>query len=129
MTLTNGVKGRYNMVIGANGVGSAALVTTCPDAPTPTYASQLSLRWMAPGPQVKPEGWMAMVDAVVLGQCIIAASTLTEAYEAFMGRQFERTRTIVETSVELSRLEREHAPHSENVALIQKALGTLAQPY
>ncbi len=74
-------------------------------------------------------GGMAMEDAVVLGQCVAAATTLPEAFEAFMDRRFERTRTVVETSVELSRLEQEHAPHAENVALIQTALATLAEPY
>ena len=233
VTLTNGAQGRYDMVIGADGIGSATRSAMFPDGPKPTYTGQLSLRWMAPGPPVEPEGWyigpvgrlgwyylpqdlvylpavvdwpemvrfsdqevhelftklldsytapavvelrsrlrpdsqlictpfrwisvpapwfrgrtlligdaahattahlgqgggMAIEDAVVLGQCITAASTLTEAFEAFMDRRFERTRTVVETSVELSRLEQEHAPHEQNVALIQKALATIAEPY
>ncbi len=233
VTLTTGGQGRYDMVIGADGIGSATRAAIFPDASTPTYAGQLSLRWMAPGPPVEPEGWylgpvgrlgfynlpqdlvyipavidspervrlsdeevhelftrlldsytapavvelrsrltpdsklicrpfewislpapwfrgrtlligdaahattahlgqgggMAMEDAVVLGQCIAAAPTLPEAFEAFMSRRYERTRTVVETSVELSRLEQQRAPHSANVALIEKALHTLAQPY
>ncbi len=49
--------------------------------------------------------------------------------EAFMARRFERTSTVVETSVALSRLEREGAPPSENVSLMKTAFETLAKPY
>jgi 2-polyprenyl-6-methoxyphenol hydroxylase-like FAD-dependent oxidoreductase len=74
-------------------------------------------------------GGMALEDSVVLGQCIAAAKTLPEALEAFMGRRFERVKTVVETSVALSRLEQEDAPPSANVALLTAAFTTLAQPY
>ena len=30
-----------------------------PNAPRPEYAGQMSIRWMAPGPAIKPEGWYA----------------------------------------------------------------------
>jgi hypothetical protein len=74
-------------------------------------------------------GGMALEDSVVLAQCVAAASTLTEAFDAFMTRRFERVRTVVETSVALSRLEQAKAPPSENVALLTKAFTTLSQPY
>ncbi len=231
--LTNGTQNSYGLIIGADGIGSATRAATFPEGPKPAYAGQLSLRWMAPGPPVQPEGWylgpvgrlgfyylpqelvyipavinspervrlsdqevnalfaklldsytapaivelrsrftpdsevicrpfewislpqpwhrgrtlligdaahattahlgqgggMAMEDAVVLGQCIATASTLPEAFDAFMSRRFERTRTVVETSVALSRLELEGAHPAENMALIKTALQTLAQPY
>jgi 2-polyprenyl-6-methoxyphenol hydroxylase-like FAD-dependent oxidoreductase len=74
-------------------------------------------------------GGMALEDAVVLGQCIGAASTLSEAFAAFMARRFTRVSTVVETSVALSGLEQAKAPSSENVALLSSAFKTLAQPY
>jgi 2-polyprenyl-6-methoxyphenol hydroxylase-like FAD-dependent oxidoreductase len=74
-------------------------------------------------------GGMAIEDAVVLGQCVAAASNLTEAFEAFMARRFDRVSTVVETSVALSRLEQQRAPPSENVALLSSAFKTIAAPY
>ena len=57
VTLTNGASGTYDLLIGADGIGSATRKAFFPDAPAPTYVGQLSLRWMAPGPPVQPEGW------------------------------------------------------------------------
>ena len=74
-------------------------------------------------------GGMAIEDAVVLGQCIASAATLPEAFDAFMTRRFERVRTVVETSVGLSRLEQANAPPSENAALLTRAFAALSQPY
>lgn len=74
-------------------------------------------------------GGMALEDAVVLGQCIAAASTLPEALNAFMTRRFERVRTVVETSVALCHLGKEKADPSKNMEMIKTALLTIAQPY
>jgi 2-polyprenyl-6-methoxyphenol hydroxylase-like FAD-dependent oxidoreductase len=74
-------------------------------------------------------GGMALEDAVVLGQSIGTAETLTDALEAFMDRRFERVKLVVETSVKLGQLEQEKAPASENMALLSKAFATLGQPY
>jgi 2-polyprenyl-6-methoxyphenol hydroxylase-like FAD-dependent oxidoreductase len=74
-------------------------------------------------------GGMALEDSVVLGQCIAAASSLPEAFDAFMARRFERVRAVVETSVGLSRLEQADAHPSENAALLTRAFTALSQPY
>ena len=74
-------------------------------------------------------GGMALEDAVVLAQCVAAASTLTEAFNTFMTRRFGRVSTVVQTSVALSQLEQIKAPPSENVTLLSSAFKTLAQPY
>jgi naringenin degradation protein FdeE len=234
VVFSDGGEGRYDLVVGADGIGSRTRGLVFPEAPAPTYAGQLSIRWMVPGPAVEGEGWylgpvgrfgfyhlprqetvyvpavlnapdrvrlsaeevharfaalldsytapavvelrrhltpdadlicrpfewillpapwyrgrtiligdaahattahmgmgggMAIEDAVVLGQCVAAASTLPEAFDAFMARRFERVRTVVETSVELSRMEQEGAPTSANMALMSTALRTIAQPY
>ncbi len=74
-------------------------------------------------------GGMALEDSVVLAQCVAAASTIQEAFESFMTRRLERARTVVETSVALSRLEQAKAPRSENIALMSTAFQTISQPY
>jgi hypothetical protein len=74
-------------------------------------------------------GGMALEDAVVLGQCVAGAATQPEALDAFMTRRFERVRSVVETSVRLSRLEQEKAPPSENQTLLTSAFRALAEPY
>lgn len=74
-------------------------------------------------------GGMALEDSVVLAQCIASATSLPEAFDAFMARRFERVRTVVETSVGLSKLEQANAHPSENIALLTKAFGMISQPY
>ena len=233
VNFTDGGAKAYDLVVGADGINSRMRERLFPGADKPTYAGQMSIRWMAPGPMVEPEGWyhgsvgrlgfyyspqgfvyipavisepelkwlddvevhalftrmldsytapamvelrrrltpdakliyrpfewlllpepwhkgrvlligdaahattahmgqgggMAIEDAVVLGQCVAAAKTLPEAFDTFMARRFERVKTVVETSVGLSRLEQANAPPAENVALMTKAFATLAQPY
>jgi len=233
VTFTDGETSRYDLMIAADGINSKIREILFPDAPKPQYSGQLSIRWMAPGPQVQDEGWyasevgrlgfyylpqgmvyipavinipetrwisdeevrslftalldsmsapairelrsrltdtseligrpfywillpgpwhkgrvlligdaahatsahmgmgggMALEDAVVLGQSIAAAATLPEAFDMFMKRRFERVKLVVETSNRLGQLEQQHAPQSENVALLTKAFGTLGEPY
>jgi len=233
VTFSDGSQRRYDLVIGADGIGSRTRPLVFPDAPKPAYSGQVSVRWMLPGPPVKGEGWyngpvgklgfyylpqgliyvpavfdmpqwkrmtdeevhslftrlldsytapamaelrnrltpdadlicrpfewilvpapwyrnrtlligdaahattahmgmgggMAVEDAVVLGQCIAQAPTLGEALEAFMARRFDRVRTVVESSLAMSRLEQANAHPSEKVAVMTAALRTLAQPY
>jgi 2-polyprenyl-6-methoxyphenol hydroxylase-like FAD-dependent oxidoreductase len=74
-------------------------------------------------------GGMALEDAVVLGQCVTAAATREEALKAFMARRYDRVRTVVQTSVTLSRLELERAPPAENRAAAGAAFKVLAEPY
>jgi 2-polyprenyl-6-methoxyphenol hydroxylase-like FAD-dependent oxidoreductase len=75
-------------------------------------------------------GGMALEDAVVLGQCISSASSLPEAFETFVNRRYERVRTVVETSVALSKREQQNLPPGpENARLMGKAMGILSQPY
>uniref|UniRef100_A0AAU2VJ35 FAD-dependent monooxygenase n=1 Tax=Streptomyces sp. NBC_00008 TaxID=2903610 RepID=A0AAU2VJ35_9ACTN len=233
VTMTDGRRARYDLVVGADGIGSRTRARLFPDAPGPAYSGQYSLRWMMSGPPIDGEGWyigpvgrlgfyhlpggltyipavismpervhlsdedvyslfarlldsytapavvemrrrltrdadligrpfewillpapwhrgrtvligdaahattahmgmgggMALEDAVVLAQCVSEAPTLEAAFDAFMERRHARVATVVETSVELSRLEQAGAPTSENVALLSKAFQTLGQPY
>jgi 2-polyprenyl-6-methoxyphenol hydroxylase-like FAD-dependent oxidoreductase len=74
-------------------------------------------------------GGMAIEDAVVLAQCIKSAESISDAFEAFMARRFERVALVVNTSVSLSHLEQQNAPPSETMALIGKARAAIAGPY
>ena len=234
VTFTDGEERRYDLVIGADGIGSSTRTSIFPGVAKPTYSGQVSIRWMAPGPFLEGEGWyngsvgrlgfyhlpeqdlvyvpcvismpefirksdeevhvlfnqlldsytapavqelrrrltpdakliyrpyhwilmdapwhrgrtlligdaahattahmgmgggMALEDAAVLGQCISAAATLDEALATFMSRRFDRVRTVVETSIGLSRLEQAKAPPSDNIALLTKAFAAIGQPY
>ena len=233
VTLSDGSQRRYDLVVGADGIGSRTRAALFPEAPKPAYSGQMSIRWMAPGPAVEGEAWyvgplgrvgfyylpqgmvyvaavitdqerkrrtdgevlelftqlldsytapamvelrsrlkpgadlvcrpfdwifvpdrwyhgrtiligdaahattahmgmgggMALEDSVVLAQCVAAASTIEEAFQSFMDRRLERARTVVETSVALSRLEQAKAPRSENIALMSTAFAAISQPY
>jgi 2-polyprenyl-6-methoxyphenol hydroxylase-like FAD-dependent oxidoreductase len=74
-------------------------------------------------------GGMAIEDACVLAQCIASSPTLAEAFDAFMKRRFDRVRTVVETSVALSRLEQEKAPPAKNADLLTSAFQKIGEPY
>ena len=233
VTFTDGEKRQYDFVVGADGIGSATRARIFPDVPKPTYTGQVSIRWMAPGPAVQPEGWylgpvgrmgfyylpqglvyvaavvdaaewvrktdeeshslftrlldsytapaivelrarltpedkiiirpfewvflpetwhkgrilligdaahattahmgmgggMALEDSVVLAQCVASNSSVPEAFQAFMDRRLPRTRTVVETSVALSKLEQSGAPPPETRKLLLSALDAISLPY
>lgn len=230
---SDGSQRRYDLVVGADGLGSKVRSLVFPDAPKPAYSGQFSVRWMVQGEPVGGEGWyispvgrlgfynlpqgvtyiaavfnipqwkwmdypevhalfaslldsytapaivelrsrltadadliarpfewllvpqpwysgrtllvgdaahattahlgmgggMALEDAVVLGQCIAAADALPEALAAFVERRYERVRTVVETSLTLSKLEQSGAPRTEAVGLMKNALLTISAPY
>jgi 2-polyprenyl-6-methoxyphenol hydroxylase-like FAD-dependent oxidoreductase len=230
--LSDGTSRTVDLVVGADGIGSAMRPLLFPEAPAPQYAGQTSIRWMSPGARATGEGWyigpvgrigfynlpqgivyvpavinrpwsrldkaqvydlfkrlvdsytapavvelrkrlapdsdlicrpfdwlllpppwhngrailigdaahatsahmgmgggMALEDSVVLAQCVAQAATLEDAFAAFMARRFERVRLVVETSVQLSRLEQAGAPRPENIALMMTAFQALSQPY
>ena len=54
--LTNGLVNHYGLVIGADGIWSQTRQQVFPNAPTPRYAGQMSIRWMAPGARILAEG-------------------------------------------------------------------------
>ncbi len=57
VTFSDGESRRYDFVVGADGIGSRTRTELFPEAPKPIYAGQMSIRWMAPGPAIQPEGW------------------------------------------------------------------------
>ncbi|MFJ6852475.1 FAD-dependent oxidoreductase [Streptomyces sp. NPDC091271] len=74
-------------------------------------------------------GGMALEDAAVLGQEIARAATVAEALDRFAARRADRVRNVVETSVELMRMEREHAGPRAMGKVRGEALGALSAPY
>lgn len=57
VAFTDGETGTYDLLVGADGIGSKIRGLIFPDAPKPTFSGQLSIRWMAPGPAIDGEGW------------------------------------------------------------------------
>ena len=57
VVFTNGETQRYDLLVGADGIGSSTRAMVFPNPPKPAYAGQLSIRWMAPGPAIEDEGW------------------------------------------------------------------------
>jgi 2-polyprenyl-6-methoxyphenol hydroxylase-like FAD-dependent oxidoreductase len=75
-------------------------------------------------------GGMALEDAVVLADCIAEASNLQAVFDRFMQRRWQRVKTVVETSVAISKLEQACVPDGpERGALMGKGMAALSAPY
>jgi 2-polyprenyl-6-methoxyphenol hydroxylase-like FAD-dependent oxidoreductase len=74
-------------------------------------------------------GGMAIEDAVVLGQEVAAGGPVEDVLERFMARRFDRARLVVETSVELDRMQRRGEPISAQNQVRGRAMGVLSSPY
>jgi 2-polyprenyl-6-methoxyphenol hydroxylase-like FAD-dependent oxidoreductase len=57
VTFTDDRQARYDLVVGADGIGSRTRARLFPDGPRPAYSGQYSFRWMISGPPVEGEGW------------------------------------------------------------------------
>lgn len=57
LILTNGEQRTGDILVGADGIGSATREYLFPNGPVPEYTGQMSVRWMAPGPRVEGESW------------------------------------------------------------------------
>lgn len=74
-------------------------------------------------------GGLAIEDGVVLAEAMLSADSLTEAYDSFETRRFDRVRHVVETSLTLSRMEQaDEAPETLETILLP-ALERLNAPY
>lgn len=57
VTFSDGSQADYDLVIGADGIGSRVRALVFPQAAAPAYSGQFSVRWMVPGAPVEQEGW------------------------------------------------------------------------
>lgn len=74
-------------------------------------------------------GSMTLKDAVVLAQELARDDDVPAALDRFMVRRIDRTRLVVEGSVELGRLHQVHADRRESAAVRARAVGALMRPY
>lgn len=79
-------------------------------------------------PQLASGAGMAVEDALVLGEELAKAGTVTDAFAGFMARRYERCRLVVENSLEIGRREQRRAPVEEQTHLVEESLRVLAQP-
>lgn len=74
-------------------------------------------------------GGMALEDSVVLAQELRLDPHPGASLDRFEKRRVSRTRLVVESSVELLRLQQAHASTEASAAIRARAVATLAQPY
>ncbi|MGW0193926.1 FAD-dependent monooxygenase [Nonomuraea sp. NPDC003201] len=74
-------------------------------------------------------GGMAIEDGVVLGQELAAGGPVEDVLQRFMARRFDRTRLVVETSVDLDRMQRRGEPIAAQNQMRARAMNALARPY
>lgn len=74
-------------------------------------------------------GGMAIEDAVVLDEEVGRGGTVPEVLRRVVDRRFERTRLVVDTSVQLGDMLKRGVPAPEQNAVRGKALGALRAPY
>jgi 2-polyprenyl-6-methoxyphenol hydroxylase-like FAD-dependent oxidoreductase len=79
-------------------------------------------------PQLASGAGIAVEDALVLAEELERAASVPLALAAFMARREERCRLVVESSIEIGRLEQARAPVAEQTAVVQRALQKLMEP-
>ena len=77
-------------------------------------------------PQLASGAGLAAEDGLVLADELAASSSVEEALARFMKRRWARCRLVVETSLEIGRLEQRRAPVEEQTALVAQTLEALA---
>lgn len=79
-------------------------------------------------PQLSSGAGMAVEDAIVLAEELVAAGTVTAAFAAFMARREARCRLVVDSSVAIGKLEQAHAPGDQLTAIVDRTLKALSEP-
>jgi 2-polyprenyl-6-methoxyphenol hydroxylase-like FAD-dependent oxidoreductase len=82
----------------------------------------------ATAPYVPAGGGMALIDSVVLAEELAESADIADGLGAFVHRRADRTRLVVETSIEVTRLQRAGESLAATTVLAT-ALVALAQPY
>jgi 2-polyprenyl-6-methoxyphenol hydroxylase-like FAD-dependent oxidoreductase len=76
-------------------------------------------------PQLASGAGMGIEDALVLAEELARADDIPDALQHFMSRRYARCRLVVESSLEISRLERERSPPQAQTRVVEKALAAL----
>lgn len=79
-------------------------------------------------PQLASGAGMAVEDGIVLGQELRRGGSVPEILARFMARRARRCRTVVESSLQIGRLERTGAPPAAQTQVVADALDVLAEP-
>ncbi|WP_405057835.1 FAD-dependent monooxygenase [Kribbella sp. NBC_01505] len=79
-------------------------------------------------PQLASGAGIAVEDALVLAAELASHGAVPPALNAFLRRREERCRYVVDSSIEIGRLEQEGAPPEQQTAIVERALAKLAEP-
>jgi 2-polyprenyl-6-methoxyphenol hydroxylase-like FAD-dependent oxidoreductase len=76
-------------------------------------------------PQLASGAGMGIEDALVLAEELAQADDIADALQRFMARRYARCRLVVESSLEISRLERERSTPQAQTRVVEDALAAL----
>jgi 2-polyprenyl-6-methoxyphenol hydroxylase-like FAD-dependent oxidoreductase len=79
-------------------------------------------------PQLASGAGIAVEDALVLADELVKHDTVADVLTAFLNRREERCRLVVESSIEIGRLEQAGAPPEQQTAIAESALAKLTEP-
>lgn len=80
-------------------------------------------------PQLASGAGMGIEDGLVLGEEIARQPHVPTALQSFMQRRYARCKLVVDSSLEISRLERERAAPQAQTAVVEKALAALNEEF
>ncbi|WP_203591161.1 FAD-dependent monooxygenase [Streptomyces sp. SID13031] len=99
--------------------------------PAPWHAGRVALIGDAAHPttpQLASGAGIAVEDALVLAEELARDGTVPAALDAFLRRREARCRLVVDSSIEIGRLEQVGAPPEQQTAVVERALAKLAEP-
>ncbi|WP_064694960.1 FAD-dependent monooxygenase [Rhizobium aegyptiacum] len=80
-------------------------------------------------PQLASGAGMGIEDGLVLGEEMARQLHVPTALQSFMQRRYARCKLVVDSSLEISRLERERAAPEAQTAVVEKALAALNEEF
>ncbi|MFB7513124.1 FAD-dependent monooxygenase [Streptomyces sp. NPDC056144] len=101
------------------------------DLPGPWYRGRVILVGDAAHPttpQLASGAGLAVEDALVLAAELAHHDTVPAAFKAYAARHEQRCRFVVDSSIEIGRLEQIQAPPAAQTAVVEAALARLVQP-
>lgn len=102
----------------------------CFDLPGPWYVGKVLLIGDSAHPttpQLASGAGMGIEDALVLAEIFQKESNVEKAFAEFMHRRENRCRLVVQSSMEIGRLEQQRAPVEQQTAVVEKALNILKE--